>query len=212
MLPATIRPMLAQRANAPFDSADYVFEVKWDGIRCLAFIERHGVRLQSRELVDITVQFPELACLAALPTGTVLDGELVILRAGRPSLAEMQHRVQLQNHHRIQYASQAAPVLYLVFDLLYTQGTSLMAAPLTVRRAPLERLIPPASFSQVMVPESLRRSGRALFESVVARGLEGVMAKRTDSPYRMGKRSRAWLKIKPWRPREREAADFGGGR
>ena len=189
--------MLAQRANAPFDSADYVFEVKWDGIRCLAFIERHGFRLQSRELVDITAQFPELTALAQLPAGTVLDGELVILRDGRPSLAEMQRRVQLLNPHRIRYDSQATPAIYLVFDLLYCQGASVMSNPLTVRRAQLESLIVRACLPQVMVPESLPRYERALFEQVVAMGLEGVMAKRTDSPYRMGKRSRAWLKIKP---------------
>ena len=93
ILPVELRSqflMLAQRAREPFDFEDYAFEVKWDGIRCLAFVERQGVRLQSRELMDITVQFPELAklaCLAALPTGTVLDGELVILRDGRLSLS-----------------------------------------------------------------------------------------------------------------------------
>ena len=188
MLPAMIRPMLAQRANEPFDSENYAFEVKWDGIRCLAFVERHVVRLQSRELTDITAQFPELASLAALPTGTVLDGELVILTNGRPCLSAMQHRVQLNNQHRIRYASEAAPVLYLAFDLLYTQGTCLMAVPLTERRAQLERLITQASLPQVMVPESLPCQGRALFQKVVALGLEGVMAKRNDSAYRMGKR------------------------
>ena len=195
--------MLAQRANEPFDSEDYAFEVKWDGIRCLAFVERHGVRLQSRELTDITVQFPELALLAALPTGTVLDGELVILRNGRPSLSEMQHRAQLQNRPQIRYASQAAPVVYLVFDVLYYQGISVMGAPLTVRRAQLESLTVRACLPQVMMPESLPRHGRVLFERVVGLGLEGIMAKRNDSPYRIGKRSQAWLKIKPQRMIER---------
>jgi bifunctional non-homologous end joining protein LigD len=190
--------MLAQRANAPFDSEDFTFEVKWDGIRCLAFVERHGVRLQSRELLDITVQFPELACLAALPTGTILDGELVSLRDGRPCLLEIQRRVQLQNLHRVRYASQTEPVVYLVFDLLYTKETSLMAAPLTVRRAQLNSLISQTSLPPITMPESIPCHGRVLFEHVVTLGLEGIMAKRKDSPYSPGKRSRAWLKIKPW--------------
>jgi ATP-dependent DNA ligase len=200
MLPATIRPMLAQTAPAPFDSDDYGFEVKWDGIRCLAFIERRGVRLHSRALLDITAQFPELACLAALPVGTVLDGELVVLRDGRPSLSQIARRVQLRHPGRIRFLGQAAPVLYLVFDLLYCQGTSVMATPLTTRRAQLESLVTPAGLPQVMAPDRLSRYGCALFEQVVALGLEGLMAKRNDSPYRMGKRSRAWLKIKPKRP------------
>src|SRR5512133_1787149 len=105
MLPNVIHPMLAQKASAPFDSDRHLFEIKWDGIRCLAFIERGHVRLQSRQLTEITAQFPELACLRQLPSGTVLDGELVVLQDGRPSLRHIQQRALTQSRTRIQVFS-----------------------------------------------------------------------------------------------------------
>ena len=93
-LPRFVRPMLA-RPGQPFDSPDYLFEVKWDGMRALAFVDRDGQRIVSRHGNDLTEQFPELACLAKLPPGTVLDGELVVLRNGRPDLSLVQSRQQL---------------------------------------------------------------------------------------------------------------------
>jgi bifunctional non-homologous end joining protein LigD len=189
--------MLAQKADAPFDSDQHLFEIKWDGIRCLAFVEPCRFRLQSREEVDITAQFPELASLVQLPPGTVLDGELVIMQDGKPSLAGIQRRVHLLNPGRIEHLSQTAPALYVVFDLLYCRGTSVMATPLTDRRGMLENLVAEFSPANLLVPKSIPRSGCALFDQVIALGLEGIVAKRKDGLYRMGKRSRAWLKIKP---------------
>src|SRR6476659_6125947 len=113
MLPSFIKPMLAVEDLEPFDSLDHLFEIKWDGIRCLAFIERGRVRLQSRELIDITSQFPELGCLAQLPDATVMDGELVAMDANRPSLGKIQRRLQLQDTHRIELLSQSSTVVYL---------------------------------------------------------------------------------------------------
>src|SRR5690349_16270892 len=128
MLPPVINPMLAQKAETPFDSAQYLFEIKWDGIRCLAFVEGGRVRLQSRGLTEITFQFRELACLERLPSGTVLDGELVVLQEGKPSLRHIQQRALLQNRQRIQSLRRTAPVTYMVFDLLYSNSKPLMAS------------------------------------------------------------------------------------
>jgi ATP-dependent DNA ligase len=86
MLPGAIKPMLAVAAPGPFDSDEHLFEVKWDGVRCLAFVEGGRVRMQSRHLLDMTAQFSELDILRELPGGTVLDGELVCLDAGKPNL------------------------------------------------------------------------------------------------------------------------------
>ena len=94
MLPKIVDPMLAQKAEAPFDSARHLFEIKWDGIRCLAFIRATGVQLQSRHQVEITCQFPELGCLDRLPSGTLLDGELVVLHEGKPSFRDIQQRAR----------------------------------------------------------------------------------------------------------------------
>jgi len=95
MVPQNFQPMLAKPASAAFDSAQHLFELKWDGIRCLAFIEDNRIRLRSRRSLEITSQFPELACLAGLPSGTVLDGELVVLHQCKPSLAHVLRRALL---------------------------------------------------------------------------------------------------------------------
>jgi ATP-dependent DNA ligase len=197
MLPLTINPMLAAKTDGPFDSAQHLFEVKWDGIRCLAFIEAGRVRLQSRQLTEITVQFPELGGLAGLPSGTVLDGELVIFQSGKPSLEEIQKRALLQNRARIQYVSHTMPASYIVFDLLFLKGKSLMVAPLKQRRETLYKLHAQFPSSSFLPSEAVNRSGCALYASILRLGLEGMMAKRLDARYLTGKRSRLWLKIKP---------------
>jgi ATP-dependent DNA ligase len=135
--------------------------------------------------------------LSQFPSGTVLDGELVVFREGRPSLRCIQQRALLQKRTRIEHLSQSTPVTYMVFDLLYFQGQSLMASPLSTRREALQSLIGEHPLPSVLVSEPVRQHGRRLFAQVVHLGLEGVMAKRLDGPYLPGRRSRYWLKIKP---------------
>lgn len=197
MLPPTIKPMLASKAEAPFDSEQHLFEIKWDGIRCLAFVEGCRVRLQSRQLTEITFQFPELTSLARLPSGTVLDGELVMFQDDKPSLLGIQRRALLQNSFRIQHLSQSTPVSYMVFDLLFLRKRPLLAAPLSVRREALIKLYEQFPLPGLLLSEGLRQCGCQLFAQVVRLGLEGMMAKRLDAPYLPGKRSQHWLKIKP---------------
>ncbi len=174
----------------------HFFEIKWDGIRCLAFVEGGRVRLQSRELIDITVQFPELACLAQLPDGTVLDGELVAMEGNRPCLAKIQGRALLQDRHRIELMSRCSPVVYIVFDLIYLDGKSLMAKPLLERRRHLEKLLSGFQPDRIALSEAVLGQGRDLFQAVQTLGLEGIMAKSLDGHYRPGKRTALWKKIK----------------
>ena len=197
MLPLTINPMLAVKAEVPFDSEQHLFEVKWDGIRCLAFVESGRVRLQSRHSTEMTFQFPELAGLARLPSGTVLDGELVIFQDDKPSLAGIQRRALLQNRPRIQHLSQITPATYMVFDLPFLGNRPLMAAPLSTRREALIKLYEQFPLPRFLLSDGVSRCGCRLFAQVVRFGLEGMMAKRLDAPYLPGKRSRHWLKIKP---------------
>jgi ATP-dependent DNA ligase len=196
MLPKFVKPMLAVEATEPFDSDDHAFEIKWDGIRCLAFIEAGQVRLQSRELVDVTAQFPELARLGELPGGTVLDGELVAMAEDKPCLARIQHRVQLQNRTRIEILSRSSPVVFVAFDLLYLGGASAMAEPLIERRAKLEEIVREAQGAPMVVSESVLTQGRDLFAAAARLGQEGIMAKVIDSPYAPGRRTRFWTKLK----------------
>ncbi len=117
--------MLA-RPGKPFDSAKHLFEVKWDGMRALAYIDAGGYRMVSRHGNDITDQFPELGSLANLPPGTVLDGELVVLRDGKPSFSLLQTRAPLCCQHKIRTLARTTPATYVVFDQLFDRYRSLM--------------------------------------------------------------------------------------
>ena len=132
-LPPFVRPMLAQPGRA-FDSDQHLFEIKWDGIRALAFVEHAGYRLVSRHGLELGALFPELAGIADLPPGTLLDGELVVLRNGRPDLSLVQSRQQLRSAHKIRIRAQTTPATYVVFDQLYHEYRPLLGTPLSVRR------------------------------------------------------------------------------
>ena len=133
-------PMLAVPGE-PFDSADYLFEVKWNGVRALAANEQADWRLWGRELADYRSRYPELAVLRQLPAGTVLDGELVVLASGVPDLDAMLGRHQLTNPVKLRARSQYQPISYVVFDLLAFGGRRLFDQPLHVRRALLQELL-----------------------------------------------------------------------
>ena len=189
--PTVVRPMQAVRAEAPFDDPDHLFEVKWDGLRCLLFVDGEGrVRLHDRALVDITARFPELAGLGRqVPAGAVLDGELVITDGqGRPDCHALRSRIQAGPA-----ADGQGPLAYLAFDALYLSGRPLLRQPLHKRRARLQRAV--TSGGHLFVPYHIEREGVELYEACLERGLEGVMAKHRDSTYVPGQRSPFWLKV-----------------
>jgi ATP-dependent DNA ligase len=195
-LPAFIRPMLAS-PGSPFDSADHLFEVKWDGIRAMAYRDRDGYRLVSRHGRPLTDQFPELAFLGRLSPGTVLDGELVVLQAGKPVLGLVQARHQVQSARKIRALAKTTPAVFMTFDLLFEGHRSLMTAPLAERREALRKVVASAGDYSVVYSEGVVGPGKAFFERVIGEGLEGVMAKRLAGCYRPGRRTAAWQKIKP---------------
>jgi len=190
--PTVIRPMQAVSAEAPFSSDEYLFEVKWDGLRCLLFVDWDGrVRLQDRGLSDITGLLPELHDLTRqVPLGAVLDGELVVTdEQGRPDCQALRRR--LQGGAAL---VDTAPLAYLAFDALHLNGRSLLRQPLHRRRARLERTVTPGG--RLFVPYHIEKQGVELYEACLDRGLEGVMAKHRDSTYVPGQRSPFWLKVK----------------
>jgi DNA ligase D-like protein (predicted ligase) len=191
-----IQPMLAV-AGEPFDSDHHLYEVKWDGVRCLAAVELGRVRLWGRALADYTGRYPELDALGKLPSGTVVDGELVVLRDGRADLDAVLQRHGLTGQFKTMLASRQSPVVYVVFDLLFHGGRSLMGQPLCQRREILADTLLRLDSSRAVLSEGIVGSGKALFEQVVRQGHEGVMAKHLASRYRPGRRSSSWLKIKP---------------
>ena len=190
-------PMLAVPSQ-PFDSADHLFEAKWDGVRALAAWEAGSWRLWGRDGGDYGDRYPELAVLARLPAGTILDGELVRWGpSGVPTLAAILRRHQLVHPARIARASRNFPVAYMVFDLLRLRGRSMLGEALHQRRAALEHLLRRLNEPVLVFSEGVIGAGKRFFETLVAQGHEGMMAKHLASRYRPGRRSAAWRKIKP---------------
>ncbi len=190
-------PMLAVQSQ-PFDSDKHVFDIKWDGVRALMAIEPGGCRIWGRQLADYSQRYPELAALGGLPSGTVLDGELVVIRAGRAEFSELMRRHQLVSCRKVQEAARLCPVTYVVFDLLYDHGRSLMGRPLSERRQRLQELVAGRHLPCWAFSDGIVGQGRNFFERVVADGHEGVMAKQLSSRYLPGNRGQAWRKIKPF--------------
>lgn len=196
MLPETIKPMLAETAEKPFDSKDHLFEIKWDGIRCLVFVQDGKVHLQNRRLSSMTARYPELQVLREWPDGTVLDGEMVVLHEGKPSFNRLAQREHIGDSRRVDLLVQRLPATFIAFDLLYQNGESIMRLPLVERRRRLKELAAGFSNPHVIVAEYILKRGKRYFEEVERVGLEGIMAKRLDSIYTPGGRSTNWLKLK----------------
>ncbi|QMU77410.1 hypothetical protein GXW83_18615 [Streptacidiphilus sp. PB12-B1b] len=196
-LPA-LHPMLASTGPMPGTPADWAFEVKWDGMRVLCYLDgAGGLRLQSRAGNDATARYPELESLVGLlPQDAVLDGEVIAADAhGRPSFSRLQQRMTLRSPIQIKTASVSVPVTLLVFDVLWLGGTATTDLAYTGRRHLLEAL--ELHGDHVLVPPAW--PGEAVEEArqwTREHGLEGMIAKRLDSPYRPGKRTRDWVKLK----------------
>lgn len=196
-MPTAIYPMLATSTEDAFDDPAWLFEIKLDGYRAIAFLEKGRTRLVSRNQNDLTGQYPELADLAEHihATNAVLDGEVVALdEQGRPSFSLMQQRTGLRSYGRRVAPKADIPILYYAFDVLYLDGVDLRRLPLEERKTRLAGLLR-ESDGIVRISESFPEHGRALFEAARKAGLEGIVAKRRDSLYEEH-RSHAWLKIK----------------
>lgn len=211
-VPSTIEPMMATPMPAlPVDGHEWAYEIKWDGVRTIAFAGGGGLRLQSRTLRDVTAQYPEVAELGAqLGPGTVLDGEIAALDdTGRPSFERLQSRINLASPRDIAARRSETPATFLVFDLLYRDGSDLTAVPYAERRSVLEALA--LEVPGLQVPRAHLGDGPALLEATRQQGLEGLVAKRTDSLYLPGRRSRSWVKVKNFRRQEFVVGGWLGG-
>lgn len=195
-LPLNLKPMLALTAD-PFDSDAFLFEPKWDGFRCLAYVQAHVTRLQSRNGVDLSGYFPELSHLhrQISVTPAILDGEIIVFRKGKELFHELLQRIR--SRVRTAIGPGDVPALFVAFDILYSQGESILHLPLGERKELLQQVI---SINEYIIANGyVHQWGLALFDAAVAQGREGIMAKKLDSPYLPGKRTRLWLKMKPLR-------------
>ncbi|MEA2185041.1 MAG: bifunctional non-ous end joining protein LigD [Solirubrobacteraceae bacterium] len=197
-MPDKLVPMLARSGTLPRDDENWAYEVKWDGVRAICHSEPGRMRLHSRNLLDITPRYPELGRLnrALSHHRAILDGEVVALDAdGRPSFGALQRRMHVGSESAVRRLARDTPVTYMIFDLLWLDGHSLMELPYAERRARLEELDLKEG-ERWRVPDHVVGHGAELLAATAEQGLEGVIAKRLDSPYEPGRRSANWLKIK----------------
>ena len=197
-MPERIVPMMARSSTEiPRPESDWSFEVKWDGIRAIAYVAPGRLRLESRNLREITDSYPEIRGIVR-DLGmreAVLDGEVVAFDdAGRPSFERLQRRMNVNAASAVKRLSGSIPVVYAIFDLLYLDGRSLLELPYEERRARLEQL--ELGGPAWRVPAAHGGNGARLLEATRAQGLEGLIAKRLGSRYEPGRRSGVWLKVK----------------
>ncbi len=211
-MPAQLAPMLAKLTDLPRDDARYAFEIKWDGVRAMMYVEHGRARIESRNGIDVTRQYPELQRLGELLglQRAVLDGEIVALDdAGRPSFSRLQTRMHVVDDAAVRRRMKQTPVTYMLFDLPYFDGESLLPLPYVERRRRLEAL--DLNGPHWQTPGYHVGDGEAMLAASRAHGLEGVVAKRLDSPYEPGKRSGAWLKIKNQQRQEMVIGGYARG-
>jgi len=195
--PEGLRPMQATLAATPPKGDGWAWELKWDGIRALGYVDGGRLRLFTRNGNEVTNRYPELRGLGETlgSRQAVLDGEIVTFDdAGRPSFERLQRRMHVENDSSIRRLVNEVPAVYVLFDLLWLDRHSTMALPYEERRAQLFDL--GLTGPSWQTPPHEVGDGQATLAVSKQFGLEGVVAKRLDSPYEPGRRSRAWLKVK----------------
>ena len=204
-IPHGVQPMLATLVTKPFDHPDWIFEVKWDGYRAVAEIRDGSVSLYSRNGISFDKKFFPIAdSLRKFGFDAVLDGEVVVVDdQGRPDFQALQHYRDSGNGH----------LLYYVFDLLYFRGHDLTDLPLLRRKELLKKILP--SSPKIRFSDHVGKEGVLFYKAAKEKGLEGIVAKHSQSAYEAGRRSRQWLKVKTRLTQEGVIAGFtepGGGR
>jgi len=196
-MPEQIAPMKARSGALPPDDEAWGYEVKWDGIRAVMFVDHGHLTLQGRNFSDFTPRYPELRAFARGlgASRIILDGEVVALdEEGRPSFERLQSRMHLASDSAVRRRMRDIPVTYVIFDLLYLDGHSTLALPYSERRRVLREL--ELEGPNWRTPAHHEGEGAALLDATKQLGVEGIVAKKLDSAYEPGRRSACWLKIK----------------
>jgi bifunctional non-homologous end joining protein LigD len=203
-IPSRLEPMLAKNGRIPeSDSDEWAYEIKWDGIRALGYADHGRWSMFSRRLEDVTGRYPELAPIGEVlaDRAAILDGEVVALdEEGRPRFQLIQSRMGLTSPSVIKARAARTPVDYVIFDLLHLDGHSLRELPYVRRRELLDQL--GLDGPRWRTPRYRHGGGASLLDAARLQGLEGIVAKRCDSPYRTGRRSSEWVKERVWRTQE----------
>ncbi len=191
-----VNPMLA-KASTPFDSPEWLYEIKWDGERVIAFVEGERIiRLQNRHGNDVTSRFPEVLGVHIKADRAILDGEMVVFDDGKPSFSKLSQRAHLEDKLKIGILANRMPATYVPFDIIQFNGTMIDRLPLIKRKDILSSVVSKEN-GTILPTFFIEYAGQEFFKTVTDMGYEGIMAKKKDSSYLLGKRSALWLKMKP---------------
>ena len=186
--------MLLNEVKEPFDDKDYIYELKLDGIRCIAYLGMDVV-LQNKRFKDVSAIYPELSGMSkCVKKNTVLDGELVVLTDGKPDFYALQKRSLMSDKFKISLAAKKNPVQFVAYDILYHDGKDLTDQPLMQRKEKLSSVV--TERYNLSVSRWIEMNGIAFFELAKKENLEGIVAKKKDGLYHIGKRTSDWIKIK----------------
>ena len=192
-------PMLLGEVDKPFDDDEYIYEIKYDGVRSLVFVNNGQVVVRNRYGVDITEMFPEIKVLNKyFKEDVIFDGEIIMFENGNVSFSKLQKRIHLKNKKTIDYLSKTNPVVFVCFDILYN-GIDLINLGLDKRKEILEKYEDNDIFIK---SKYVKKDGKKLFNIVKKMNMEGIVAKKINSKYQINTRSEDWLKIKNYQKGE----------
>ena len=188
-------PMLISKESPPFDSKDYIFELKLDGIRGIVYLDKTVCELRNKRNKNMNPIFPELAAINKyVNSKCILDGEYVALSSGRPDFFEIQRRSLMTNKFNIEQAGKKAPIVFVAYDILYYEGKEITHLPLLERKELLNKAV--NETNELSISRFVHEKGINLFNLTKEQNLEGIVAKEKSSKYYMGKRTKDWIKIK----------------
>lgn len=190
-----IKPMLLSETHEPFDSEDYIYELKLDGIRSILYIDKTGLEIRNKRNVYLNATYPELAVTyKQVKERCILDGEIFCMKNGKPDFFEMQRRSLMTNAIKIEFAMKQIPVSFSAFDVLYVGNEQITNRHLLERKAILQEVV--TENERFSISRYIADKGIDLYNLTVDQSLEGIVAKRKDSRYYIGKTTKEWLKIK----------------
>lgn len=190
-----VSPMLIADQTEPFDDENYIYELKFDGIRALLYSDGNSVEIRNKRNKALDPIIPELSDLNNNIKGKViLDGEIIVMKHGKPDFYEVQKRSMMTNYSKIELASNIHPITFIAYDILYKDGKELIDLPLMERKMILDKTI--IVSDRIAVSKAVENKGIELFNLTKKNGLEGVVAKKKESKYFYGKRSKEWIKFK----------------
>lgn len=194
------QPMLIAQQREAFDDPEWIYELKMDGFRCLCYAKDGMVDLRNKRNMQVNSRFPELMSIYKnIKRTSIQDGEIVVLVNGMPDFYRLQKRTLLTDRFKIELEASRYPASFVTFDCIYHDGKELIWNPLMERKEVLQDLI--TESPRIAVSRFVETNGRALYQAAEQKLLEGVVAKKKDSLYLMGKRTKDWIKFKGWRMR-----------